>query len=333
MLNFADYVGTANGSAPQNEMVPKPWPKACHPAPPAASLYWHWPSLVQRGIPVVFYPAAVCAAVSLQSQDAPLPTSARPALWLVNRTDCRPRSSQSCNRAAAAEVVVQFPHPPLETHRFVGQLVAASLLELKQVACAGDVARESGSAASAWERWLSTIGEFKPPASARCTAAPTVHMSVAQGRKSDDLQPSLVGSRWHYGEDVKGKPGWLFHPPALGACSGCDIAFEFGMPNKTEGSGRSHATLDVVALRSWYSDMGVLTCAVHELTGGGRLPLTVGHMAGTAVMNGKWEDHASQAAVATFPLDLSGGARLRLTCSGRGGKVKLLAFRVCNNES
>ena len=27
----------------------------------------------------------------------------------------------------------------------------------------------------------------------------------------------------------------------------------------------------------------------------------------------------------------SGGARLCLTCSGRGGKVKLLAFQVCNN--
>ena len=268
---------------------------------------FHWPSLLERGVPILSYSAVVCD-VTRTPGDSPNST-----LW------------------------TSWKHPGSSTHAVVATIVAAALSELAPSSCQGELSpREPNCEAQV--RWRTYLSQQQQQKAAAAAAAPQAHQSeracmvsprtFMTAAKPSTFSPEAAGTAWVFGEDVAGKPGWIAR--GAGDCDNCDATardIEFAVEI-------GPARLIILTLLKTYSaEWGKLMCQVCAEPPSDTSPSSgIPHCDQLHIIGSRWPKRESQADLARIPVanhSTLQGKHVRLQCTTDGGKFKLLEIATC----
>jgi hypothetical protein len=206
--------------------------------------------------------------------------------------------------------------------------------------------RDDHDAALAWDRYmqehpvdLSRV-VHEDSLESECDLRP---VTVLSPQSAAPFVPLFRGGDWWYGEDRKGKPGWIANPIRNGTERGTmDPALSrdrreiaFGVRSLGRGG---VGIIRLELLKSYSQDMGALSCCVNCEGGDDFLPSKTFHM--------RWARMESQSVTVSVPFEDKNGhpafentmsenststrsSRSIIRCRADEGKVKILSVIAC----
>lgn len=216
-----------------------------------------WAQLKELSVPVLSYPDVAC---ELPDRDKPDPGLSHLTFW-HSETNWGPQ------------------HPTCGVHAVWAHMVFQYLTALQHEACTGAGGYKAAATAQPRRKASMALSEEQ-----RCFLAPRTHLSPENGFPAVTSEHSA----WAFGEDVRGKPGWIAN--WNGTSGDADIGFDVEL------------ALGFVRLEylSTYTDVGSVTCWIQGEENGKPGRLTI---------NARWE-HAN--------VSLSNWAQLRASAGSHG---------------
>lgn len=221
-------------------------------------------------------------------------------------------------------------HPSIKVHMYVAEIVGLSIFELYRETIDGRSypikSADLAASVNQWDDYILThpvhFTEIEDKRENFCNAHPTTRLPHVRGQP---FEPSSNGVDWSYGEDVKGKPGWIAYPISALNHTHQDSErrqIRFGLNASLQNG---HGIIKLELLNSYSDDMGVLSCCVNcdgpEFTPAKLFDTKIKeHQSQTFIASLPFKSHQHTTSITSFNI---------VRCQANSGKVKIVSLIGC----